>query len=81
MKSKLEAIATHLMMDISELKDYRYHFGRTSQPVFAIGDSYYCITKLTQKPAKHRDGMIWNWFETKDEYLNTYGYHVWESKI
>lgn len=37
------AIATVLGWDISDLREYRYHYGRTKNPVFAIGDDVYIM--------------------------------------
>ena len=78
-KSRNEAFATHCGLDISEAKEYRYHYGKTSQPVWAINNEYYCVTKARQKPATHRDGMEWEWVEVADKILNENGYKIWKS--
>jgi len=78
-KNKRDAIAQHLMLDYSEVEDYRYHYGHTTQPVYAITDCYYCATKGSQKPAKHRSGMEWDWQEEKDSFVNQNGYKIWKS--
>ena len=78
-KNKREAIAQHLMLDHAEVEDYRYHYGHTTQPVYALTDAYYCATKGNQKPAKHKSGFDWEWVEVKDDYLNQYGYKIWKS--
>lgn len=78
-KSKRDAIAQHLSLDIAEVEDYRYHYGHTTQPVYAFTSSYYCATKMNQRPAKHRDGMAWEWVEVKDDYVNRGGYKIWKS--
>jgi hypothetical protein len=78
-QNKNEAFASHCGLEISEAKEYRYHQGRTSHPVWAINDEYYCVTKGNQKPAVHRDGMTWNWIEIPDEMINNFGYRVWKS--
>ncbi len=75
--TKNEAFAIHCGLDTSESKEYRYHYGRTSQPVYAIDNAYYCVTKGNEKPAIHRDGMEWNWSEIADSYLNENGYKIW----
>jgi hypothetical protein len=80
MKTPTEALANHLQMDYSELKDYRYHYGHTSRPVYALEDSYYCITKGSQKAATHRSGMEWEWVEVKDRFINEHGYKIWKHK-
>lgn len=77
-KNKRDAIAQHLMLDYSEVEDYRYHYGHTTQPVYAIDDAYYCATKTS--PAKHRYDMEFNWVEVADEFLNKNGYKIYKSK-
>jgi len=79
-KSKRDALATHLMLDFSETEDYRYHYGHTSQPVWAFTDCYYCVTRLNQKPAKHILSEIdWNWEEVKNDFINKDGYKIWKA--
>jgi hypothetical protein len=80
-KTKNEAFATFCNLDLNEVKEYRYHYGRTSQAVWAINDEYYCITKGSQKPAVHRDGMEFNWVEVPYTYLNLMDYRVWRSEL
>lgn len=77
-KNKRDAIAQHLMLDYAEVEDYRYHYGHTTQPVYAIDDSYYCATKTS--PAKHRYNMSFNWVEVSDEFVNKNGYKIYKSK-
>jgi hypothetical protein len=79
-KTKNSAIASHLMLEASELKDYRYHYGRTSLPVWSVDNEYYCVTKGAEKPAKHRDGLAWEWEEVSDNWVNHNGYRIWKSK-
>ncbi len=79
-KSKRDALAQHLMLDFAETEDYRYHYGHTSQPVWAFDSGYYCVTKGAQKPATHRPGLEWKWVEKKDDFLNRENYHVWFAK-
>lgn len=78
-KSKREALAQHFNLDFAETEDFRYHQGRTTQPVYAFTDFYICITKGGQKPATHRDGFEWNWVEIKDDFVNKFGYNIWKS--
>lgn len=78
-KNKRDAIAAHLMLDYSEVEDYRYHFGLTTQPVYAFTDAYYCVTKGSQRPAKHREGLEWDWKEVVDDFVNRDGYRIWKS--
>ena len=34
-------IAEHLLMDSAEVYEYRYHYGLTRRPIYAIGEQYY----------------------------------------
>lgn len=77
-KNKKDAICAHLMLDTAELEDYRYHYGHTSQPVYAFTYSYYCATKGKQKPAIHRSGLQWDWKEVPDPFVNGFGYKIWK---
>lgn len=74
-----EALAIHIEWDIAELKDYRYHAGRTSAPVYSIGNSLMAATKGSKKPPTHWT-MDFEWQERKDPYLNGLGFKIWESK-
>ena len=74
-----EALAIHLEWDIAELKEYRYHAGHTSAPVYAIDNTYMAATKANKKPPTHRS-MEFNWNEKQDAYLNNLGIKIWESK-
>ena len=78
-KSKREAVATHVQFDFQEIEEYRYHYGKTSQPVYALTDAYYCATKPNQRPAKHVDGMDWKWKEVKNEFINKDGWIIWKA--
>lgn len=53
MNTSKQALASFLGWDLPELKDYRYHAGRTSIPVYTCDNFYYCATKGNQKPAKY----------------------------
>lgn len=78
-KSKRDAFATHCGLDYAETEHYRYHYGHTSQPVWAFDSCYYCVTKGSQKPAKYKgDADHWTWEEVKDNFVNTYGYKIWK---
>lgn len=78
-KTRRQAFAEHCGFDLAETEDYRYHYGRTSLPVYAMTDCYYCVTKGAQRPAKHRDGMDWNWKEVINPYVNKFGWKIWQS--
>lgn len=77
--TKKEALATHLGMDSAELSEYRYHYGRTSVPVYAIGGDYYCVVKY-EKPAKHINSIKWDWVEVTDLYINKFGFKIFRHK-
>ncbi len=79
MMTAKEALAIHLQWDMAELKEVRYHAGRTNLPVYSIGNLYMCVTRLNQKPATHRD-INFEWVEKKDEFTNNLGYKIWEAK-
>lgn len=78
-KSKRDAFAAHYMLDLAETEDYRYHYGHTSQPVWAFSEKYACVTKGNQKPATHTSGLEWKWKEIPDAFLNRNGYKLWEA--
>lgn len=77
-KSKRDAMAAHCGLDFAETEDYRYHYGLTTQPVWAFTRYYICVTKGNQKPAKHRQGTEWNWQEIPDPFVNKDGYKIWK---
>lgn len=78
-KSKRDAFAQHMMFDYAETEDYRYHYGHTTQPVWATDGLYICVTKHNQKPAKHRNNFEWDWNEVRNDLVNKDGYKIWES--
>lgn len=78
-KSKRDAIATHCGLELSEVEYYRYHYGLTTQPVYAFTDQYYCVTRAGEKPAKHREGIKWNWKIVPDAFVNESGYFIWQA--
>jgi len=80
-KSKREAFATHYGLDYADTEDYRYQYGRTTQPVWVVNDKYITVSKVGQAPAKHRNGIEWNWEEIKDEFINRDGWIIWESQV
>lgn len=85
MKTKKEALATHWGCDIADLKDCRYHAGRTSIPVYTSGNDYYCSTAGDGKPAIYlsrgkNQSTQWSWVEVKDDYVNSFGFKIWKHK-
>lgn len=73
-------LAMEFGWDSSDLDDYRYHYGRTSKPVFAIGNEYFCAVKIDQKPAKHYDNEEWEWEKYKSSFAESNGWQIWVSK-
>jgi hypothetical protein len=78
-KNRKEALALHLMLDYSEVENYRYHYGHTTIPVYAIDEDYYCVTRKGEKPAKHRYSIEWIWYEQKDSLCNFWGYKIYKA--
>jgi hypothetical protein len=81
--SPREAVCQFAGWDFAEAADYRYHYGRTQQPVYSIPDGYICALANGKKPAKtDREGYLWNWKEATGsaaEYCKYRGYTVWVS--
>lgn len=64
----------------ADLEECRYHYGRTNKPVYVIGNDYYCAAKIGQKPAKHQDGIQWEWKEYKSSFAEKQGWQIWVSE-
>jgi hypothetical protein len=82
-RTRAEAIATVFSIDVADVKDGRYHYGRTTAPVFTLGENYYCATKFGrgEKPAQMFDDKDrWSWVEKHDAFVQSQGWQVWESK-
>jgi hypothetical protein len=78
--TRTQAFASHIGCDVSETKDYRYHYGRTSLPVWSIDGNYYCVTKVGAKPSNHRDKMDFGWVKLEDNFCENQGFIIWISK-
>lgn len=56
-------IAETLGIDAAEIASYRYQSTQTSQPVYAIGDSYYAVSasvpKVTEFEWKPLEDQFW----------------------
>jgi len=83
-KTAKEAMAHFLGWDLPELKEYQYHSGRTSVPVYTCDNYYYCATKEKQKPAKYfsrgtDQSTQWDWREMTEPYINSFGWHIWKA--
>lgn len=73
-------LAQDFSMDFSDLQEYRYHYGRTDRPVFAIGEKYYCAVKKGQKPAKfYSDDYRFEWEEKKSSFADSIGWIIYVS--
>jgi hypothetical protein len=73
-------LATEFGWDSSDLEDYRYHYGRTNKPVYAIGQEYFCAVKIDQKPAKHQESIEWNWEKYNSKFAESNGWQIWVAK-
>lgn len=84
MKTSKEALAQFLGWDYADLKDNRYHAGRTSIPVYCCGNDYYCCNKDGKPPAKYisrgtDQSIQFGWTEIKDSYINSFGWKIWKA--
>lgn len=53
-----DALATYFCSDVADMRDNRYHQGRTgSLQIFVIGNDYYTATKTGKKVVKCRDEL------------------------
>lgn len=53
-----EIIGGTLGMSLSEINEYRYQATRTTIPIYAVGNTYYCCPRQYQTPPK-LDGIKW----------------------
>lgn len=72
-------IAMEWGWDVNDLKDYRYQSTKTSVPVYAVDNAYYCATKEGEKPATH-SGIEWDWKNTGSSFGHCVGWIIWEAK-
>ena len=72
-------LATQFGWDLSDLEDYRYQYGRTDRPVYAIGNECFCAVKIGQKPAKHQGGINWEWEKDHSVFAESYGWQNWKA--
>lgn len=61
-KTAIDAIAHVLWDNYDDVKDGRYRPGRTSIPVYTVGEREYCAPSAKQKPATDRDDFDGNSF-------------------
>lgn len=74
-------LAMEFCWDYSDLQDYRYHYGRTDRPVYAIGEKYYCASPNGKGPAKYYgDKYRFEWKECVSSFADSIGWTIYESK-
>jgi hypothetical protein len=76
--SKVEAIAHHTGLEYSEVKDCRYHFGHTTKPIYAVGETYITCTRIGEKPGQGRWRTL-KWVEVADSFVNQNGYKIYKA--
>lgn len=64
MKRANEIIGATLLLDVSEVNEYRYQSTRTSAPVYAMSHGYYCCPTVGKKPPTG-----WRWRKAKDQFF------------
>jgi hypothetical protein len=75
--SPREAVCQYMGWDFAEAGDYRYHYGRTSAPIYSTADGYVCATATGKKPPKY-DGLHWKEAAGSNaEYCKIRGKTVW----
>ena len=76
-RSAAFVIATFFCSDIADVTEGRYQYGRTSIPVYVIGNNYYCCPPegSTKLPQTDKD-MPWDWKPIGEMYSRT----VYEAK-
>jgi hypothetical protein len=75
--SPREAVCTYIGWDFSESLDYRYHYGRTSAPIYSTSDGYICAVATKKKPPKY-DGLEWTLAKgTTAEFITNQGKDIY----
>ena len=75
-----EAIATHLGMDLAELKEHHYQPGRWTRAVYSMEDGYYCAVEHNwqlPEPTRWQDGGL-AWEEVPDAHINEMGWRIFK---
>lgn len=75
-----DIIAMEFCMDIADLRDYRYQYGRSDKPIYAIGNTYYCASPLGKPPAKHRE-IDYEWVKRESSFAESLGWQIWECNV
>ncbi len=72
--SPREAVCQYMGWEFSEASDHRYHYGRTSAPIYSTQDGYVCAVKNGKKPPKY--GLDWK-EAPKAEWLKKQGQTIY----
>lgn len=56
--SPREAVCQYANWEFSEASDYRYHYGRTSGPIYTTATGYICAVANGKKPHAY-NGLMW----------------------
>lgn len=76
----ISLIAHSLGMDIADLRDYRYHYGLTRIPLYAVGNEWFCV-KRTKPTPKDLHDMELEWEPYPDQgRAKDQGTIVWYAK-
>lgn len=52
-----EAVCQYMGWDYQEAGEHRYHYGRTSAPIYSTSDGYVCAVANGKKPPEY--GLSW----------------------
>lgn len=81
MKTSKQALASHLNMDVSDLSDYNYQYGKFTKSVYNFDFGMYCSSKnnttLPQPTGKNQDRLIWEMIP--DSFCNNYGWLIFKA--
>lgn len=70
-------LAQEFCWDISDIQDYRYQYGRSDRPIYAIGNTFWCAVKKGQKPARHKE-IDFEWKEYNSKFADSIGWQIWK---
>jgi hypothetical protein len=75
--SPREAVCQYMGWEFSEAADHRYHYGRTSAPIYSTSDGYVCAAANGKKAPKY-DGLEWKEATgSSADYCKSRGQTVW----
>ncbi len=61
--SNREAVCQYMGWEFSEASDYRYHYGRTSAPIYTTPTGFICAVTNGKNPPKYG----FTWVEAKND--------------